>query len=356
MQNNVLEAARDARVIFVIGSKDSGKTTFVTELANELFHKGYSVGVIDADVGQSDIGPPTTVGLGLVASPLTTLRDAVLQHLYFVGATTPKGHLLPLVIGTRKMLDKALACAMQKILIDTTGLVSGELGRLLKTQKIDLAAPDLIVCLQNAQECEHILQAYAAFERPKILRCTPAPQCRSKSVIARRKYREKNWRRYFSQAREIACSLSDIGLFEFGLFSGQPISAQTQQQIQAILALKESQQSPLSQPERVKDEPVLLWGEYSEDELHLVATRKLKYEHILTIKARIRHIRYVKYYTPEEFRNLLVGILDTHNECRALGILRAIDFQSKRATLLSPVRSQEIAGLKFSRARPEGVI
>ena len=150
----ILEAVLNERVIFVMGDKDTGKTTFVTRMANELFSLGYSVGIIDADIGQSDIGPPTTIGFGIVQTPLTSLRDVIVQTLYFVGAISPKSHLLPLVIGTRKMLEKALELGIQKILIDTTGLVRGQFGRVLKHYKLELVAPDVIVCLQRNSECE----------------------------------------------------------------------------------------------------------------------------------------------------------------------------------------------------------
>ena len=106
MQSEVIEAAIHDRVILMMGAKDTGKTTCTRDLANELFRRGYSVGVIDADVGQSDIGPPTTIGFGTVETVLEDLSHAVVRHLYFVGSISPKGHLLPVITGTRKMLDK----------------------------------------------------------------------------------------------------------------------------------------------------------------------------------------------------------------------------------------------------------
>ena len=45
---------------------------------------------MDADLGQSDIGPPTTVGLGRVRLPVERLGDAEVVGLYFVGSTSPR--------------------------------------------------------------------------------------------------------------------------------------------------------------------------------------------------------------------------------------------------------------------------
>ena len=123
--------ARDARVILVIGETDAGKTSFTTFLAGALLERGASVGVVDADLGQSDIGPPTTVGLGRLRLPVERLEDAEVVGLYFVGSTSPQGHLLPTVAGTRAMVQKALRLGFDRVIVDTSGLVQGELGRLL---------------------------------------------------------------------------------------------------------------------------------------------------------------------------------------------------------------------------------
>ncbi len=147
-QDAVTRAAA-ARVILIIGETDSGKSSFTTFLANSLVERKFKVGVVDVDLGQSDIGPPTTVGLGLLAQPIDRLGEAEVAGLYFVGSTSPQGHVLPTVIGTKKMVEKALALGVDRVLVDTSGLIQGELGRTLKQYKIDLVDPDLLLCLQR---------------------------------------------------------------------------------------------------------------------------------------------------------------------------------------------------------------
>jgi len=53
-----LDAASAAPLTVVIGPGDAGKTTLVTALANALFDRGFSVGIVDADVGQSVLARP----------------------------------------------------------------------------------------------------------------------------------------------------------------------------------------------------------------------------------------------------------------------------------------------------------
>ena len=350
LSDNILDVIVQERIIFIMGAKDTGKTAFVTALANELFHRGYSTGIIDADIGQSDIGPPATVGFGCVETSLKHLRDAALRHLYFVGSTTPKGHLLPLVIGTRKMLDKALECGMQKILIDTTGLVSGHIGRILKEQKINLIQPDAIICLQKGQECEHILKAYSPFNKPVILRCTPNSQCRKKSLAERQKNRAILFKDYFSQAHEISCSLTQIGIFGSRLFSGKPVSSSALQQLSQLLCMTDETSLPSSavKSKNLLPETRIVWGEYWGKELHLVTSKKLRREHLLKLKHACPGIVYIKNSIINDLHNLLVGILNKDKECFAIGILRSIDFQTKRAVVFTSAVPQEIGGLTLS--------
>jgi polynucleotide 5'-hydroxyl-kinase GRC3/NOL9 len=196
----------------VIGESDTGKTTFVTALANGLLARRYRVAVVDADLGQSEIGPPTTIGLGRVRSPLQRPGDAEVLALYFVGVTSPVRSLLGVVIGTRRMLDRARAARMQRVVIDTSGLVSGHLGRTLKQAKIDATDPDLVVCLERAGECEHIVAAYAGATRPEVIRLTAAAAVRSRTAEDRRRYREARLNEYFASARPVALDLRRVRL------------------------------------------------------------------------------------------------------------------------------------------------
>jgi polynucleotide 5'-hydroxyl-kinase GRC3/NOL9 len=64
-----LDDLRQARTILLLGATDTGKTTFLTWLANTLLVQQRRIAIVDADVGQSSLGPPTTIGLSVVAKP-----------------------------------------------------------------------------------------------------------------------------------------------------------------------------------------------------------------------------------------------------------------------------------------------
>lgn len=338
-----------------MGDKDTGKTTFVTHLANTLFSQGCSVGIIDADIGQSDIGPPTTIGFGVVQRPLNTPGDVDLQSLYFVGAISPKGHLLPLVIGTRKMLDKALNQDIQKILIDTTGLVQGQLGRVLKQQKIELVAPDVLVCLQKSNECEPLLKVYQSFEKPRVMRLSANQHCRTKTPSERQANRARLFESYFTAAQTLQVSLGNVGLFETPLFSGVPLSAQELERLQRELSQAApflSAPAPGVTPPKAAA-PRLLRGEYLDNDLLLVTSPKLRHYEVMTLKTLVSDVNFIKHSSPQEYHNLLLGVLNNQGECCALGVLRSLDFSTKQAAIFTPAPAQNIAALTFSSYKSE---
>lgn len=206
----IIDAAAEAAVVVVIGESDTGKTTLVTALANAAFARGGGVGIVDADLGQSEIGPPTTIGLGRVRGPLARLGDTEQIALEFVGVTSPAGNVLGTVVGVRRLLDRARAEGLDRVVVDTSGLVAGGLGRVLKQTKIDLLDPDLVVCLERAGECEAIVAPYAGMRRPRVLRVPVPASVRARSAEERRRHREDRLRAHFATARSIALDITRV--------------------------------------------------------------------------------------------------------------------------------------------------
>ena len=186
-------------VALLVGGLDSGKSTLARHIARVAIAEGQTVGLLDADVGQSTIGPPTTVGLRLVRAEAELEPDALARadHLAFVGATSPQSHLLPLVVGTRLMLDRARAEGADLVVADTTGLVSGVYGQVLKFHKVGLLQPDLVVGLARGEELEPVLGVITRFYPAEIARLGIHPDVVPTSVERRAQLREESMQRYF---------------------------------------------------------------------------------------------------------------------------------------------------------------
>jgi polynucleotide 5'-hydroxyl-kinase GRC3/NOL9 len=116
--------------VFVVGGVDSGKTTFARRLARAGVEAGHVVAIVDADLGQSTIGPPGTVGLKVIRDA-DALETEDHDALAFVGAMSPRNHFLPLVTGTAKLVMRAIEIGARLIVVDTSGLIDGVAGQVL---------------------------------------------------------------------------------------------------------------------------------------------------------------------------------------------------------------------------------
>lgn len=206
---NAVVAAR-ARTILVVGGSDTGKTTVVWELAR-WFSQQHKTAIVDADMGQSHIGPPTTIGWGLMRPEIEHWEDIPVEGLYFVGATSPQGHLLPTLVGTRRMFDEACRIC-RHVIVDTTGLIDRRAGQALKTHKADVIQPDMILALQRRTELEHLLTAWRGVKKPHVLRFRSSRAVHLKSREERFTYREERFRSYFRDASLRTLSWQQIGV------------------------------------------------------------------------------------------------------------------------------------------------
>jgi polynucleotide 5'-kinase involved in rRNA processing len=207
-----LEQTLGARVIMVIGATDTGKTTLVAALAGELASRGARVGVVDSDVGQSEIGPPTTVGLGRVQAPVARLAEATPVAMQFVGVSSPARDIGGVVEATRRMTDRARAEGFDHVLVDTGGLVLGWPGRLLKQRKVAAVDPDLLLVLERGDECGPNLRTYEGAPRPRVLRLAARGRPRSRSQSTRRRHRALALDRALRDARSLDLERSAVTL------------------------------------------------------------------------------------------------------------------------------------------------
>jgi len=191
--------ASEGCVIMLIGGSDTGKTTLAEQLADVLAASG-PVAIVDTDTGQSHIGPPTTIGWGIVTGKFPGWDAIETEGFYFVGATSPVRHLESAVVGAKLMCDAARSNA-PFVIVDTTGLATGSLGCTLKWRKINALKPDVAVAIQRGDELEPLLERYNRKKWPKIFRMNTPGDIRRKTFDQRTAYREQLFARYFENSR-----------------------------------------------------------------------------------------------------------------------------------------------------------
>jgi len=193
-------ALADPGVVFLLGGIDTGKTTFGIELLRRASAVGIPAGIVDADIGQSTVGPPTTVGLKLAAGMEQVTKDTVraADGLGFVGSITPRGHLLGLVTATAKLTARAKASGCRLVVVDTTGFLSGINAQTLKYYKIDLIGPDVVVAFERGGELEPILGITRRFTPAEVVELAVLQDVQPRTVDERASFREQQFAAYFA--------------------------------------------------------------------------------------------------------------------------------------------------------------
>jgi len=201
---DVLEEEKGLAIL--LGATDTGKSTLAKFLILHLCRRGLKVGLVDADIGQSFLGPPATIGLSVFKSHPDWEVILSPPEIFFVGSTTPEGHFPIHLKGVKRMVDKGSSYGPDVILLDTTGFALGEAGKDLKRRKIDLVSPRFILALQKDNELEPILEQYQENALYKIFLLPLSEQVRAKSMEERRTNRTNKFRDYFkySAVQELA--------------------------------------------------------------------------------------------------------------------------------------------------------
>jgi polynucleotide 5'-hydroxyl-kinase GRC3/NOL9 len=162
---------------------------------------GRTVSFIDADVGQKTVGPPGTVGLKHIreTDDLTHDRMAEADLLGFVGSITPQGHVVSLIGALQRLLDRSRQAGADLVVVDTSSLVSGIYGQLVKFHKVDILEPDLVIGLQRGEELEPIMGIVQRFFGVETLTAGIHPSVTPTSVEERAEQRREAMARYFDR-------------------------------------------------------------------------------------------------------------------------------------------------------------
>ena len=205
-----LEAAARVRVTVIVGAGDTGKTTLAAQVASALAARGRRVAVVDADVGQSEIGPPTTVSFGAVTRPLARLGDAERMGLEFIGDTSPVRRIGHTADASGRLVRRALAGGFAHVIVDTGGLVEGALGLALKRAKLRAIDPDLVIVVQRKDESELLVRALGDAERPAVVRVAASPAATRRTQTQRRQHRDRALAAYLRGAVSIRVPMDRI--------------------------------------------------------------------------------------------------------------------------------------------------
>lgn len=291
--------------LVVLGGVDVGKSGFTTFLANRLVLRGLRVGIVDADVGQSDIGPPGTIGLAVIKAPILHTKLAEPAGLFFVGDVSPHGHLLPMVVGSLRMTQLARELGADVILVNTTGLIHGGVARALKRFKLLALRPTRVVLIEREGEASHLVGLIPPEAKLRRMR---SPEYASEKYRSLRRFsRRAAYARYLEGAAIVSYDLSEVRLLSTSLGSGE-------------------RKPDLIEPMEKALGCNLLHVEEAPDQIVLVCEGRPDVKVLKTVQELTG--KEARYTTRRSLEGLYVGLLDDRGLCSAVGILQEIDFDS----------------------------
>jgi polynucleotide 5'-hydroxyl-kinase GRC3/NOL9 len=143
----ILATAKKQKSITVMlaGDSDTGKSTLSAYLANMTFASGMKPCIIDGDIGQGDLAPPSSIGAEILSHQTTDLRDIRASMFEFVGSVSPAGIEHFVIDKLESIVDKCRSFG-DIIIINTDGYIRDG-GVSYKMQLAGDLKPDAIVCL-----------------------------------------------------------------------------------------------------------------------------------------------------------------------------------------------------------------
>lgn len=205
----ILSSDKGTEITMVLGGIDSGKTSFCIYLANTALSLGRKVSLIDGDLGQSDVGPPGTVGLSIIKKPIIDPFNLKPDHIIFIGVTSPYITVESIIEGLVNLKTKALETGSNFVIINTDGWVEGAGAAEYKLNLIKAVKPNFIVAIQNNGELKPIMESLGGLEAG-ILTVDVPKNIKKRDRETRKIIRESSYKKYLKDGKIRSYPLSWI--------------------------------------------------------------------------------------------------------------------------------------------------
>ena len=133
--------------VMLVGDTDTGKSTLSIYLANMAIRNGLIPSIIDGDIGQGDLAPPTAIGAAVLSKQLVDLRDVNASQFEFIGGISPIGFESLIAKKLRSIFDRIRTSSLANIcIVNTDGYVRNS-GLQYKAMIAEELQPDAVICL-----------------------------------------------------------------------------------------------------------------------------------------------------------------------------------------------------------------
>jgi polynucleotide 5'-hydroxyl-kinase GRC3/NOL9 len=315
--------------VMIIGEADAGKSSICTFLTNRALREKLVVAVIDADLGQSDVGPPTTVGLAYVNKPVRDLFYVKASRLCFVGSTNPSGaeeHVIQCILDFKNW---ALREQRNLLIINTDGWVEGEEAIRYKAMLTEAVSPNAVVALKQGEELTPIIRS---LNNTQVLTVETSSAVRKRDREKRKALRELGYKKYLKNAKVEAFPLNWVRMEGIHSSSSLFLTNERLRRIEETFDIH-----PVFCEETVE----AIW-------LVLKRSQTLDFERMR--KAEEAFGKKVKVTWKGDEKGLVVGLHDAKNKFLGLGVISDIDYRRKVLKVSTPV-NQKTSIIKVGHVR-----
>ncbi len=315
--------------VMVMGGVDSGKTSFCTFLANEALRKKWKTGVIDADLGQSDVGPPSTIGFNFVSEPVKDLFEIKAENACFVGLTSPSGAVNKVIKGITELKNGVMEADVDFLIVNTDGWVDGEDAAKYKIELWKTISPSVVVGIRQEDELTPIL---TALKEAKVLSIDSPRLVQRRNREKRKILRELSYKKYLKQAKVHPFALNWVKVEGSLLGAGSPLAPGRMEKIRSLLGAR----------------PI-----YSEETLTTIfivlrKNRSVSEEQIKEIEESFG--KRAKVIREGEEEGLLVGLQDELGKFLGIGILCGVDYKRRVMKVYTPV-NENVSTIRFGQIK-----
>ena len=314
----IISCEKPATVV-VMGGVDSGKSSLCTYLVNIALEKGLKVGIVDADLGQSDVGPPTTIGFGVAEKQMSDLTGAKVLDAYFVGTTSPRGVVEEVLRGVKAMKFRAENMKLDLLIVNTDGWIDGAEAEKYKRSLVEVLDPKIIVGVQREKELEHVLRSLSKWN---VIQVEAPPMVKKRDRDRRKETRELAYRRYLQDAKIRAFPISWIKIEGETIKIGMPTPEERFKFICNILGFKPKH------CEETNEALILILDE--KDEIEEEKIKKLEE----AVGKKVEVLR------EGEEKGLMVSLYDANRKFLGIGLIKTLDYKRRTIKIYTSVKDE----------------
>jgi len=314
--------------VLMLGGVDSGKTGFCIYLANSALKANQEVAVIDSDLGQSDLGPPGTIGLCFIKKPFTDLFRLFPDDSVFIGVTSPSWAVNNVLDAVQKLKAEALKRNVDLLIINTDGWIDREDAVKYKVRLVETINPDYIVAIRTGDELNPLISSLK--ERNVILVDTPE-NIKKRDRETRRLLRGFAYKKHLRGSKIRTFPLSWVKV-EGSLNLNAEKRDQLKDEIQGIL------KTEIVCCEETSHSIVLILGRKAEISEETMRIAEMK------IGKRLIPLR------EGNERGLLVSLEDSTGKMLGTGTIHSIDFKNMIIKISTPVE-KAVSKIRIGRIK-----